>query len=182
MSMGIVRKAALSLLVSASMLLPAYAIDAKEAQSLRTSDLMRIIVRNESGRRVALEELWARADAGRADAMFWRGWWAHQLLAPLGDSRCRTAVFYEEVTSVATNERIKMLWEATAAMELLGEMHEKGVCAEKSKYIAADWYIRAAAQSLANGSRSKSLTMMEKALNLVPDHPQALKLRESLLQ
>jgi len=52
----------------------------------------------------------------------------------------------------------------------------------RGDYIAADWYIKAGNQLRENGDRDAALRAMEKALNLVPDHPQAMRLREALLR
>ncbi len=184
--MNVIRQVVILCIVFAFVSRIAYALDIKEIQTMPSSDLVKILIKANTvteTSKMATEELWMRANSGRQDAVFWRAWYMHQMLAAIGVTGLVCAgTVYDDMKKVATDEKIQSLWEATAAMEQIGEMHEKGVCAQKSKYIATDWYIRAGNQYLANGDRDKALQMMEKALNLVPDHPQALKLRDALLR
>lgn len=167
----------------------AHALDSDEVRKVPSWDLVgRILKLAGGGEQVRQEvsvlhaELWARADAGRADAMFARAFYQFQVIKHSGVKDAKCSYVLDEAKKVATNEKIKILWDATAAMDLVGEMYETGICAQKSKYIAVDWYIRAGNQLRENEDRDAALRAMEKALNLVPDHPQAMKLREALLR
>ena len=64
----------------------------------------------------------------------------------------------------------------------IGQMYEKGWGVLSSKLVAADWYIKAAQQFNDSDSRSGTLTAIEAALNAVPDHPAALRLKKALLK
>jgi hypothetical protein len=51
-----------------------------------------------------------------------------------------------------------------------------------SKLVAAEWFVKAADQYNKDGSRDEALASVEAALNSVPDHPAALKLRSAMLK
>jgi TPR repeat protein len=67
------------------------------------------------------------------------------------------------------------------AMRAIGIMYNEGLGVTKSKYVAADWFYKSAKQYRDEKSREGALSSLEYALNLVPDHPGALKLRKVLL-
>lgn len=68
------------------------------------------------------------------------------------------------------------------AMKALGRIYSQGLGVELSKYVAADWFVKAAKQYQSENSRERALGAMESALNLVPDHPGAIALRNQLLK
>lgn len=67
-----------------------------------------------------------------------------------------------------------------AAMQFIAIMYKDGLGVKKSKYVAADWFIKAAKQWHHLNSRENALSTIEDALNIVPDHPGALRLRKLL--
>lgn len=88
--------------------------------------------------------------------------------------KCFNTAF--ESFKVAANHDI------AAAQFNLGIMYMDGQGVNESKYAASDWFIKAATQYNKQGDRDRALTALEKALNLVPDNPKALKLRKKLLE
>lgn len=61
-------------------------------------------------------------------------------------------------------------------------MYAKGLGVSPSKLAAAEWYVKAAEQYTNDRKREPALTAIEDALNLVPDHPAALRLRKAMLK
>lgn len=64
----------------------------------------------------------------------------------------------------------------------IARLYENGFGVTPSKLAAADWYVKAAEQYNREKSRDETLTAVESALNLVADHPAALRLRKALLK
>ncbi|WP_316674915.1 hypothetical protein [uncultured Tolumonas sp.] len=64
----------------------------------------------------------------------------------------------------------------------IGLMYENGWGVNKSKYIAAEWYIKAAEKYMIDGFREGALEAMEAALRVAPEHPAALRLKARLLK
>lgn len=64
----------------------------------------------------------------------------------------------------------------------IGKMYEEGFGVLPSKLVAAEWYVKSAEQYNKTKSRAEALTAVERAVNLVPDHPAALRLRRSMLK
>ena len=64
----------------------------------------------------------------------------------------------------------------------IARLYENGFGVTPSKLAAADWYVKAADQYNRNKSRDEALTAVESALNLVADHPAALRLRKAMLK
>ena len=69
-----------------------------------------------------------------------------------------------------------------AASLNIARLYENGWGVAPSKLVAAEWYVKAANQYNGEGSRDEALSSVEAALNLVPDHPAALKLRSAMLK
>lgn len=64
----------------------------------------------------------------------------------------------------------------------IGRMYEKSWGVSASKLVSADWFIKAAKQFNDGKSREGALASVEAALNLVPDHPEALRFRMALIK
>jgi TPR repeat protein len=64
----------------------------------------------------------------------------------------------------------------------IATLYKFGYGVTPSKLVAADWYIRATEQSIKLNDRHAALTALEGALDLVPDHPAALRLRKVMLK
>ena len=64
----------------------------------------------------------------------------------------------------------------------IARMYENGFGVTSSKLAAADWYVKSATQYNKGRSRDEALTAVESALNLVPDHPVALRIRKAMLK
>ena len=64
----------------------------------------------------------------------------------------------------------------------IARMYANGFGVTTSKFVAAEWYVRAADQYNARKDRDEALTAVEAALNLVPDHPAALRLRKAMVK
>jgi len=64
----------------------------------------------------------------------------------------------------------------------IGTMYEKGWGVTKSNYLSAEWFIKAANKHISDGEREGALVSIEAALNVVPDHPAALRLKAQLLK
>lgn len=64
----------------------------------------------------------------------------------------------------------------------IGRLYENGFGVTPSKFVAAEWYVKAAEQYNKIKSRELALTAVESALNIVPDHPAALRLRKAMLK
>jgi TPR repeat protein len=69
-----------------------------------------------------------------------------------------------------------------AASFNIARMYENGWGVMPSKLVAAEWFVKAADQYNKDGSRDEALASVEAALNSVPDHPAALKLRSAMLK
>jgi TPR repeat protein len=81
-----------------------------------------------------------------------------------------------ESLKVASNAQI-----AEASFNI-GRMYEEGWGVSPSKFVAADWFVKAAQQFKHSDSRDGTLMSTEAALNIVPDHPAALRLKKALLK
>ena len=64
----------------------------------------------------------------------------------------------------------------------IARLYENGFGVTPSKLAAAEWYVKSAEQYNREKSRDEALTAVESALNLVPDHPAALRLRKAMLK
>lgn len=64
----------------------------------------------------------------------------------------------------------------------IGKLYENGFGVLSSKLVAAEWYVKSAGQYNKAKSRDEALTAVERAVDLVPDHPAALRLRKSMLK
>ena len=64
----------------------------------------------------------------------------------------------------------------------IARLYENGFGVTPSKLAAAEWYVKSADQYNKEKSRDEALTAVESALNLVPDHPAALRLRKAMLK
>jgi hypothetical protein len=72
--------------------------------------------------------------------------------------------------------------EVASASFNIGKLYEYGFGVNLSKLVAAEWYVKASEQFNKEKSREDALTALEAALNLVPDHPAALRLRKVMLK
>ena len=64
----------------------------------------------------------------------------------------------------------------------IAKLYESGFGVSPSKLAAAEWYVKSADQYNKDKSREEALTSLERALDLVPDHPAALRLRKAMLK
>lgn len=64
----------------------------------------------------------------------------------------------------------------------IARLYENGFGVTPSKLAAAEWYVKSAEQYNKEKSRDEALTAVESALNLVADHPAALRLRKAMLK
>jgi TPR repeat protein len=64
----------------------------------------------------------------------------------------------------------------------VARLYENGFGVTPSKLAAAEWYVKSAEQYNKEKSRDEALTAVESALNLVVDHPAALRLRKTMLK
>ena len=64
----------------------------------------------------------------------------------------------------------------------IARMYANGFGVTPSKFVAAEWYVKAADQYNMRKDRDEALTAVEAALNLVPDHPAALRLRKAMVK
>jgi tetratricopeptide (TPR) repeat protein len=64
----------------------------------------------------------------------------------------------------------------------IGKIYQNGLGVTPSKFVAAEWFVKSADQFNKEKSRDEALTALESALNLVPDHPGALRLRKAMLK
>lgn len=64
----------------------------------------------------------------------------------------------------------------------IAKLYENGLGVSPSKLAAADWYVNSASQYNKEKSREEALTALERALELVPDHPAGLRLRKAMLK
>ncbi|MGW8390581.1 hypothetical protein [Pseudoduganella sp. HUAS MS19] len=62
----------------------------------------------------------------------------------------------------------------------VGLMYENGWGVPKSRYVAADWYFKAADKFSLVGEREGALEALEATIRMVPDHPAATRLRAQL--
>ncbi len=72
--------------------------------------------------------------------------------------------------------------EISGASFNIARLYEKGWGVTPSKLVAAEWFVKAANQYNKDGSREEALTSVEAALDMVPDHPAALRLRNAMLK
>lgn len=64
----------------------------------------------------------------------------------------------------------------------IAKLYENGFGVAPSKLVAAEWYVKSAEQYNKEKSREEALAAVEKAVDLVPDHPAALRMRKSMLK
>lgn len=64
----------------------------------------------------------------------------------------------------------------------IARLYQNGFGVTPSKLVAAEWYVKSANQYTKQNDRDEALTAVESALNLVPDHPAALRLRKTMLK
>jgi TPR repeat protein len=64
----------------------------------------------------------------------------------------------------------------------IARQFESGYGVTPSKFAAADWYIKAAEQHNKAKDRDQALTALEAALDAVPNHPAALRLKKAMLK
>lgn len=64
----------------------------------------------------------------------------------------------------------------------IARLYQNGYGVTPSKLAAAEWYVKSASQYNKEKAREEALTAVESALNLVPDHPAALRLRKAMLK
>jgi TPR repeat protein len=64
----------------------------------------------------------------------------------------------------------------------IGKLYENGFGVSPSKLVAAEWYVKAAVQYNKGKLRDEALTAVERAVDLVPDHPAARRLRKAMLK
>lgn len=64
----------------------------------------------------------------------------------------------------------------------IARLYENGFGVPPSKLVAAEWYVKSAEKYNMEKSRDEALTAVESALNLVADHPAALRLRKAMLK
>lgn len=69
----------------------------------------------------------------------------------------------------------------TASATMLGLMNERGWDGRKSKYLAAEWYMRAASDYAKNNDRTNALRALEWAEEQVADYPGLPQLKQRLL-
>lgn len=179
----------------------------EEAKNLKSSEIYKIIKSDIELRSIKSEEigidfsaiydknfqrsvgyvtaLEKRRKANEADGAFYYGLYKLRECSGLSTAlskRQETSIvkdcFNESLESfkVAANANI------AAAAYNVGILYMQGRGVNASKYVAANWFIRAAMQHNTDGSRDEALSSLEMALNLVPDHPSALKLRIELLK
>lgn len=137
----------------------------------------------------AHKEILSRVEEGEPDALFNWGWLNFQLCrganrAVIKDVSqfpiCAQAL--KNLKAVAENPKIRILFIAQRAMYILGDMHREGIGTQPSRFLAADWYLKAAKAHSDYWDRESALRALEAALNVVPDHPAALELRAQLLR
>lgn len=64
----------------------------------------------------------------------------------------------------------------------IARQYQNGYGVTASKLVASEWYVKAAEQYSKRKDRDEALTSVERALDLVPDHPAALRLRKAMLK
>lgn len=135
-----------------------------------------------------MQELINRAKAQQPTAMFNFGWYRYELCGTMKKQgldvsnapMCAQAL--SDLRSVAENPKINTLFISAASMNLLGDMYRDGIGAKSSRFLAADWFVKAAKQKSASGDREGAIRSLEKALNASPEHADALELRATLLK
>ena len=135
-----------------------------------------------------LQEIMNRAKSKQPSAMFYYGFYRYQIcimgkkqgLDVSSAPMCTQA--FEDIKTFAENEKIKILFMSPSSMSILGGMYSGGIGTKRSKYLAAEWFIKSAKQWEANGDRENAIRTLEDAMNEVPDYPEAIKLRKKLLK
>lgn len=183
----------------------------REAKALRTRDLYQELIRLDASKnsRIALankpEEIMAAAFSTTDEDM--RAISYGSALKKRGEEGDPYASFYYAVRQWdfclqlqhQTNEgwanRTKECWQGVmpalkraadakiADAEFnIARLYENGFGVTPSKLAAADWYVKSAEQYNKEKSRDEALTAVESALNLVANHPAALRLRKAMLK
>lgn len=100
-------------------------------------------------------------------------------LGPLAASRLREsadgyyAVGNKWLTIAAANGHLH-------AMYALGDNYLEGKGVTASKFLAIEWYYKAATSALANKARDYAVHCLETMTNLDPNHPLTIRLSESI--
>jgi hypothetical protein len=137
----------------------------------------------------AHKEILSRVEEGEPDALFNWGWLNFQICRNANRSVikdvsqspiCTQAL--KHLKAVADNPKIRVLYIAQKAMSILGDMHREGIGTQPSRFLSAEWYLRAAKAHSDYGDRESALRALEAALNTVPDYPAAIELRAQLLR
>lgn len=134
------------------------------------------------------EELKRRVAAKEPEAMHGMGWYFSQTCLHLekqspgwGKSTICVESFLW-LKQLSENNSLRSTYIGQSSMRMLGEMYEKGIGTNASRYLAADWYIKAARAINDYGRREDAIRALEAALTLVPDHPAGLELRTLILR
>jgi hypothetical protein len=135
-----------------------------------------------------MQELITRAKAKQPSAMYNFGWYRFQICSTLKKQNtdvsnapmCAQAL--DDIKAVAENIKISTLFIAPDSMSMLGEMYRDGIGTKPSRFLAADWFVKAAKQKSTNGDREGAIRSLEDAVNIVPDLPAAIELRATLLK
>jgi len=182
----------------------------RDAQALRTADLYKELGRLDAGQksRIALakpEELIAAAFTMTDDDM--RAIAYATVLQKRGEGGDPYASFFYAVrqwdfclqlqrqTGTGLTKQAMECWQgvmpafkraadakiADAAFNI-ARLYENGFGVAPSKLAASEWYVKSAEQYNREKARDEALTAVESALNLVPDHPAALRLRNAMLK
>ena len=174
--------------------LSSYSFTASEIKNADPETLVkRLIDLSGSGNETLIvplvNELTERSDKKIPNAMFWWGWYqlqycneGYKLNLPNLDTSPMCTKAFQNVLSVAENEKIRILWLSTASMDLVAEMRFKGIGVKRSSFIAAEWYVRSGNQKFLNLDREGALISLERALEIIPDYPQALELRNKIIK
>ena len=174
----------------------ANALDIEEIKKMSPDELAEKIIyhwgsgkENQQTIKLLLDELQSKASAGNVDAVIWKYVFVIDVCNMMlkhgltdVDSKPACAEAFGAIKQLLENKNAITNWRAAGVMELMGDMYKKGIGTKKSTYNAADWYIKAAYQNHKNQYREGALRSMEQALELVPDHPAGLKLREVLVK
>ena len=121
-------------------------------------------------------------------AMHYFGWYQYQLcksyreigVKAVSEKMCVKAL--SNFKKVAANPAIQFRYISSESMYLLGEMYLEGMGSEASKYIAADWFGKSAKQRYQIGNREGAMRAMGKSLELIPDNPSLIELRDQVLR
>jgi len=125
-----------------------------------------------------------RSQAGDVAASFYNGvyrWRFCRALAAQNNAQAENLVTECWRNVMAGFKRAAEANVADASINV-ARMYANGFGVTASKFVAAEWYVKAAEQYNARKDRDEALTAVESALNLVPDHPGALRLRKAMVK